>query len=171
MADATDVIIRLQNTRKREYLKYSFSVPYGTLIIFSWNRKKINQIISNRTDYKLNSNRSQNEYNGNISETNRRFEPGRCHKLEECSWFRPRRRRTWLHDYLSIWEVVSPPLPPARSSVAEVLSQIDSAKRQEKEWKEPAFKDRSDRGARTEETTWSTEIGCWWRREENLRRA
>lgn len=38
MADAMDVTIRLQNTRKREYLKYSFSIPYGTLIIFSWNQ-------------------------------------------------------------------------------------------------------------------------------------
>lgn len=38
-ADTAEVVMRLQKTRNNEYLKYSLFGPYGTLIIFSWNKK------------------------------------------------------------------------------------------------------------------------------------
>lgn len=36
IADTMDVVMRLQKTRKSEYLKNSSSTPYGTLMIFSY---------------------------------------------------------------------------------------------------------------------------------------
>lgn len=40
-AETAEVVIRLQKTRKREYLKNSLFTPYGTLMIFSWNKKQL----------------------------------------------------------------------------------------------------------------------------------
>jgi len=39
-AETADVVMRLQKTRNSEYLKYSFSAPYGTLMIFSCKNQK-----------------------------------------------------------------------------------------------------------------------------------
>jgi len=40
-AETADVMMRLQKTRKSECLKYSFSAPYGILMIFSCKNRHL----------------------------------------------------------------------------------------------------------------------------------